>query len=240
MPRKGSILIIDFGSQYVQLIARRIRERGVHSVVRTPDVTHEEVLSMDPRGVILSGGPNSVHDEQAPAIDERILRGGRPVLGICYGMQLLGKMLGGSIEKSGEREYGKTEVSFQGNDPLFKGIDGPSVTWMSHCDKVAELPPGFEVSATSSYTPVAAFYGKEKRIHGVQFHPEVVHTSEGGRVLDNFLFGICSCSRDWTMKCFLDHTLEQIRRDVGEEHVILGLSGGDSIPPSARCSWIAR
>ncbi|MFH1846482.1 MAG: glutamine-hydrolyzing GMP synthase [Candidatus Omnitrophota bacterium] len=229
MPLKNSkegILVIDFGSQYVQLIARRIRENRVHSIVRSPKISIQEIREINPSGIIFSGGPSSVYDKGAPSFDSKIIELGIPVLGICYGMQLLGKLSGGTIHKSGKREYGRTIVRFDRKNPLFKGVLKKSVTWMSHRDKVAKLPKGFSAVANSENTSCAAFFDPNKKIYGVQFHPEVVHTEEGGKILKNFLFTICECKRTWTMKSFIQKKIQDIKDRVGDDHVVLGLSGG--------------
>ena len=223
--REG-ILVIDFGSQYVQLIARRIREERVHSVVAPPSISLKKIKEMDPCGIIFSGGPSSVYDKGSPVVDSAILGLGIPVLGICYGMQLIGKLSGGRITKSGKREYGHTVVRFDRHDPLFRGIEHESVTWMSHRDKVSSLPKGFKAAAASENTKCAAFSNRQKNIFGVQFHPEVVHTRNGGKILKNFLFDICGCRRTWTMKSFIDRKISDIRGQVGGKDVVLGLSGG--------------
>jgi len=220
------ILIIDFGSQYVQLIARRVRENKVHSTVVPPDITVEEIKRMAPKGIIFSGGPSSVYDKGAPAFDPGILKTGIPVLGICYGMQLLGKLAGGRIRKSGKREYGRTIVRLKRTDPLFKGMPARGVTWMSHCDKVERLPKGFKSVAESHDTRNAAFSEPVRGIFGVQFHPEVVHTENGKRILKNFIFDICGCKRTWNMKSFIDNKVEDLRKHISGGEVILGLSGG--------------
>ena len=223
--REG-ILVIDFGSQYVQLIARRIREQGVHSIVRSPSISPGEVKDLNPRGIIFSGGPSSVYDKGAPRFDRRVLEFGIPVLGICYGMQLIGKLAGGRIRKSGKCEYGSTVVRFERRNPLFKGMPLSGVTWMSHGDKVEKLPKGFRAIAGSENTACAAFYAPKDDIYGVQFHPEVVHTENGAKILKNFLFSVCGCRKTWTMKSFIEKKTAEVREQVGDDHVILGLSGG--------------
>ena len=223
--REG-ILIIDFGSQYVQLIARRIRENKVHSVVVPPTISINKIKKLNPCGIIFSGGPSSVYDKGAPSFDEHIFNLGIPILGICYGMQLIGKLTGGKIQKSGKREYGRTEVRFDRRNPLFRGVSLESVVWMSHRDKVARLPEGFQAIASTESTKCAAFYNGREDIYGVQFHPEVVHTDEGGKMLKNFLFGIAECKRTWTMKSFIEKKVREIKEEVGSDNVILGLSGG--------------
>ncbi len=223
--REG-ILVLDFGSQYVQLIARRIRENRVHSIVESPGISIAKIKELNPEGIVFSGGPSSVYDKGAPGFDKRIFDLGIPILGICYGMQLIGKINGGNIRKSGKREYGSTTVKFRRQNPLFKSISVKSVTWMSHRDKVEKLPKGFEIIATSENTPCAAFYSSEKGLYGVQFHPEVVHTEEGGKILRNFLFNVCDCKKTWTMKSFIEKKISDIEEQVGDNNVILGLSGG--------------
>jgi GMP synthase (glutamine-hydrolysing) len=224
--RKEGILVVDFGAQYVQLIARRIRENRVHSVVVSPAISIKKIKKIAPTGIIFSGGPSSVYDKGAPTFDLRILDLGIPVLGICYGMQLIGKLTGGRIRKSGKKEYGHTVVRFKRRNPLFKGIKPQGVVWMSHCDKVARLPRGFRSIASSANTPHAAFWSPEKDIYGVQFHPEVVHTACGGKILKNFLFDVCACRKTWTMKSFIEKKINDIKEQVGDRDVVLGLSGG--------------
>ena len=224
--RKEGILVIDFGSQYVQLIARRIRENSVHSVVESPRVKVNKIKEINPCGIIFSGGPSSVYDKGAPLFDPKIFDLGIPVLGICYGMQVIGSVSGGKIKKSGKREYGRTLVKFDRDSALFKGIEPKSVTWMSHRDKVEKLPKNFQIIAESSDTNCAAFANTEKDIYGVQFHPEVVHTAEGDKILKNFLFSICECEKTWTMKSFIEKKINDIKEQVAGAEVVLGLSGG--------------
>ena len=224
--RKEGILVIDFGSQYVQLIARRIRENSVHSVVESPRVKVNKIKEINPCGIIFSGGPSSVYDKGAPLFDPKIFDLGIPVLGICYGMQVIGSVSGGKIKKSGKREYGRTLVKFDHDSALFKGIEPKSVTWMSHRDKVEKLPKNFQIIAESSDTNCAAFANTEKDIYGVQFHPEVVHTAEGDKILKNFLFSICECEKTWTMKSFIEKKINDIKEQVAGAEVVLGLSGG--------------
>ena len=226
MKKKEDILVIDFGSQYVQLIARRIREHRVHSLVVPPKISIKKIKEINPAGIIFSGGPSSVYDKGAPKFDKKILDLDIPILGICYGMQLIGKLAGGNIRKSGNREYGHTLVKFDRRNPLFKGINKAGVTWMSHRDKVGRLPKGFHAIANSENTKVAAFMNPEKSIFGVQFHPEVVHTENGKKILKNFLFNICNCKKTWTMKSFIERKIADIKTLVGSNHVVLGLSGG--------------
>ncbi|MBL7072400.1 MAG: glutamine-hydrolyzing GMP synthase [Candidatus Omnitrophica bacterium] len=224
--KKEGILVIDFGSQYVQLIARRIRENSVRSVVESPKVSMDRIKEINPCGIIFSGGPSSVYDEGAPLFDPAIFDLGVPILGICYGMQVIGKIAGGKIKKSGRREYGRTRVKFKQANALFEGISEESVTWMSHRDKIETLPEDFQIIAVSESAPCAAFVNAAEDIYGVQFHPEVVHTDEGEKILENFLFSICKCEKTWTMKSFIEKKINDIRELVGEDQVVLGLSGG--------------
>jgi GMP synthase (glutamine-hydrolysing) len=223
---KEGIVVVDFGSQYVQLIARRIRENRVHSIVVPPNVSMKRLREINPEGIILSGGPSSVYDKRSPRINTAIFDMGIPVLGICYGMQFIGKTFGGGIRKSGKREYGRAEARFNTKNPLFSGVPAACITWMSHCDKVEKLPQNFKSIAKSANTKNAAFSNKNNSVLGVQFHPEVVHTENGKKILKNFLFKICSCRKTWTMKSFIDRKISEICDQVGEEKVILGLSGG--------------
>ncbi len=223
---KEGILIIDFGSQYVQLIARRIREQRVHSIVEPPTISIKKIKEINPSGIIFSGGPSSVYDKGAPSFDKRVFDLGVPVLGICYGMQFIGKSMKGNIIKSGKREYGRTIIRFKRRNKLFKGINPKSVVLMSHRDKVGRLPKGFSSIALSENTKCAAFHNPKQDIYGVQFHPEVVHTEEGKKILRNFLFDICGCKKTWTMKSFIDKKIKAVQERVGDKDVILGLSGG--------------
>jgi len=222
------ILIIDFGSQYTQLIARRVREAHVYCEIHPPSRTVEWIREWSPKGVILSGGPNSVYGDGVPTADPELLELGTPLLGVCYGMQLLAQLSGGKVERASRREYGRAALTVVGGR-LFEGFGAGEETpvWMSHGDHVDVPPPGYTVVARSDNTPVAAFEHRAKPIYGVQFHPEVAHTPRGGEVLHNFLFGICGCTPDWTPGHFIDREIERIRELVGPDtRVICGLSGG--------------
>ena len=222
-----TVLILDFGGQYTQLIARRVRENHVYSEVVPWSIPAEEVRKRRPAGIILSGGPSGVHDENAPACDPAIYELGVPVLGICYGMQLTAHLLGGRVERATEREYGRVSVRMDPDVSLMDGMKGESVCWMSHTWQVTECPPGFRPAAGSANCPVAAMVNEEKRIFGVQFHPEVTHTEEGKLLIRNFLYGICSCTGEWTMEAYSDTAVRQIRDAVGSDgKVLLALSGG--------------
>ncbi len=223
---KELILIIDFGSQYSQLIARRIREYNVFCEVHPPQITAEKIRQINPKGVIFSGGPCSITQKNAPGCDKEIFTLDIPLLGICYGMQLIAKNFKGKVGKSSEREYGRTELFIDNSKDLFSGLGKKIITWMSHEDKVSWLPKGFTCIAHTQNSPYAAFKNSELKIFGVQFHPEVVHTPKGKIILKNFLFKICKCTGNWTMKSFINESVKQIRNQIGESSVVLGLSGG--------------
>ena len=222
------ILILDFGSQYTQLIARRVREAKVYCEIFPFNAGLDKVKAFRPKGLILSGGPSSVYDSGAPLIDRAHLALGVPVLGICYGMQLLTHMLGGAVAKSQKREYGRAELRFDKVGGLFDGIgrDGGTVVWMSHGDRIEQMPTGFHVIAHTDNSPTAAMADEQGRFYGVQFHPEVVHTPEGTAILRNFVYGICGCKPSWTMASFVDFAVGEIRKTVGDKKVICALSGG--------------
>lgn len=220
------IIILDFGSQYTQLIARRIRESKVYSEIHPHNFPIEKIKEERPAGIILSGGPMSVNDAGSPKVTEEIFELGIPILGICYGLQLMSKVLGGKVEPAGDREYGKAHLEILKDDFLFAGVNNGSVIWMSHGDYVTELPEGFFVTAKTENSPLCAISNPEKKIFGVQFHPEVAHTKYGKRILDNFLFGVCSCKADWTSQNFINITIEEIKQKVSNKKVICALSGG--------------
>ncbi|MGM0924527.1 MAG: glutamine-hydrolyzing GMP synthase [Bacillota bacterium] len=220
------VVVLDFGSQYNQLITRRIRELGVYSELHPHTLTAEEIKKMNPKGIILSGGPNSVYGEQAFRCDERIFDLGIPVLGICYGMQLMTHYLGGKVEAANHREYGKATLNVQTETALFADLPKQQIVWMSHGDLVADIPSGFIVDATSPACPFAAISNEERRFYGVQFHPEVRHSEFGNDMLKNFVFGVCGCSEEWSMENFIEMELQKIREQVGEKQVLCALSGG--------------
>jgi GMP synthase (glutamine-hydrolysing) len=224
--KHDKILIIDFGSQYTQLITRRIREANVYSEIHPHTITIEKVKEIDPAGIILSGGPTSVYDEGSPDIDDQILKLNVPILGICYGLQLLCKKFGGGVEKALDREYGKSILKIIEPSPLFIGVSEQSTVWMSHGDYLTELPGGFKIIGKSEHSPICAVSDDSKKIYGVQFHPEVVHTGEGTKIINNFLFKICGCKGDWTASNFIEEKVEQIRELVGNSRAICALSGG--------------
>ena len=221
------ILIVDYGSQYTQLIARRIREQHVFCRIVPPKELNPDALSrLQPKGLILSGGPASVYQANAPLPDKRIFDAGIPTLGICYGMQAMAHLLGGTVERAGKREYGKAPVKVLKPEGLFQEVKRESVSWMSHGDSVTRPPSGFVVSAETDNTVSAAIADPERKLFGLQFHPEVVHTEEGKKILRNFLFTICGCRGEWTMASFIEETTRTIKRTVGSAGVVLGLSGG--------------
>ena len=222
-----TLLIIDFGSQYNQLIARRVREAKVYCEIVPPTISLEKIREKNVRGVILSGGPASVYQKNAPKLNPELLKLGVPVLGICYGMQALSQLLGGLVQKAKEREYGRAELLLTAKPGvLFGAVPKKSISWMSHGDYVEKMPPGFIKTASTANTHAAAFENADKKIYGVQFHPEVKHSEYGSEVIQNFLFKVCHFKRSWTMENFISETTIKIRRQVGNDRVILGLSGG--------------
>ncbi len=220
------ILIIDFGSQYNQLIARRVRESHVYCRIEPPGIDLDLVRKINPEGIILSGGPSSIYEPTSPKMDPAVFELGIPVLGICYGMQFMVDALGGSVKKAGKREYGLAALTITDREPLFRALEPTTPCWMSHGDSIAQLPPGFSVTATTANTPVAAAQDVQRRLYGLQFHPEVAHTPRGKNILRAFLFDVCGCRRTWTMKSFAADAVAEIRATVGPKKVILGLSGG--------------
>ena len=228
MQQKEVIPILDFGSQYAQLIARRVREKGVYSQLTRPDVSAAELRAMNPKGIILSGGPSSVYEPNSPKCDPAIFDIGVPILGICYGMQIGALVLGGEVNPAKAREYGRTRLRItQPADPLMHGLEEEIAVWMSHGDQVQQLPAEFMPLAATPTCPYAAARHRTRPFWGVQFHPEVTHTPRGEQLFENFLYDICKCSGDWTMGNFVDQQVRRIREQVGDGHrVICGLSGG--------------
>ena len=220
------VVVLDYGGQYSQLIARRVRDCGVFSELLPHHVPVEEVAARKPRGIILSGGPASVYAEGAPALDERLLELGVPVMGICYGMQLLVHALGGRVEQAEVGEFGRSELHVTEPGVLLEGLPREQTCWMSHRDTVYEPPPGFTALASSTASPVAAVQDTARGIYGIQFHPEVVHTPYGQEILTRFLSDVCGCERNWSAASIVEEQVRRIREQVGEAKVICGLSGG--------------
>jgi GMP synthase (glutamine-hydrolysing) len=220
------ILIIDFGSQFNQLIARRVRESRVYCQIEPPTIDIASIRKLNPCGIILSGGPASIYDPGSPRVDKGIFNLGIPILGICYGMHFMVDALGGKVHPAKRREYGFAELSAQAGDILFQKVPERSQVWMSHGDSISKTAPGFKVGAYTANTPFAAIADQKRRFYGVQFHPEVEHTLKGKQILHNFIFDVCACKRSWTMQSFARRTCAEISATVGDRKVILGLSGG--------------
>jgi GMP synthase (glutamine-hydrolysing) len=221
------IIILDFGSQYTQVIARRIRECNVYSVILCHDTTAVEIAALAPSGIILSGGPSSVYAKNAPMLDRNIFALGVPVLGICYGVQLFAQFLGGKVEKGSKREYGKGVLTVKDTScALFRNLPEMLQVWNSHGDKLTKLPRDFKPVAVTENSEYAAIENRARKFFGLQFHPEVVHTPRGREIISNFVHGVCGCGKNWTMRNYVERAIEEIRSQVGTEKVILGLSGG--------------
>lgn len=223
---KDMIVVLDFGSQYNQLITRRIREFGVYSELHPHTITAEEIRKMNPKGIIFSGGPNSVYDENSFRCDEEIFEMGLPILGICYGMQLMTVHFDGKVEKAKNREYGKAVMNLEHQTKLFKDLPEAQTVWMSHGDLVVEAPQGFNVDGTSPSCPIAAMSNEERKLYAVQFHPEVRHSVYGNELLKNFVFNVCGSSGDWSMENYIEMEIAKIREQVGSKKVLCALSGG--------------
>src|SRR5437867_3862834 len=221
------ILILDFGSQYTQVIARRIRECNVYSVILRYDTPAAEIAKLNPKGIILSGGPSSVFANKAPLPDRAIFKLGVPILGLCYGLQIMAHFLGGKVEPGQKREFGKGTLKVKDSFcPLFANLPESLQVWNSHGDKLTKLPSGFKSVAVTENSNYAAIENRAKKLFGLQFHPEVAHTPRGRDIIANFVHSICGCGKNWTMHHYIDQAVEAIRTTVGEEKVILGLSGG--------------
>ncbi|MCX5702481.1 MAG: glutamine-hydrolyzing GMP synthase [Candidatus Omnitrophica bacterium] len=223
---RQTILILDFGSQYTQLIARRVRENRVFSRIIPYNMPAKEIAAMQPKGLILSGGPASVIDKKGPHPDKGIFKLKIPILGICYGMQLIAEALGGRVKHTKDREFGKVELFIDNNRDLFSRLPGNLTCWASHGDYVTKLPPGFQAIAHTNNTPITAIANRRLKIFAVQFHPEVTHTDRGNQILGNFLFKVCGCLGRWTMQSFIKESIDNIKKTVGRDKVVLGLSGG--------------
>ena len=220
------VLVLDFGGQYNQLIARRVRECNVYCEVHPYNLSVEKIREMNPKGIIFTGGPNSVYGEDSPLCDKAIFELGIPVLGICYGSQLMAHVLGGSVATAPVSEYGKTEVAIDNASKLFDGVQSSTICWMSHTDYIERAPESFKIIGHTPVCPVAAMECEEKNLYAVQFHPEVMHTQEGTKMLSNFVKNICNCAGDWTMDSFVEKTIQEVRERVGNGKVLCALSGG--------------
>jgi len=224
---KELVAVLDFGGQYNQLIARRLRELNVYCEVYPYDIAYDKLIEKQPKGIVFTGGPKSVYEPEAPKCDERIFSAGIPVLGICYGMQVLAQSLGGAVKRPETHEYGKNHLTIAKEDSLLlQGVDRESVCWMSHTDYVSSVPQGFACSASTPSCAVAAFEDAEKKLYGVQFHPEVTHTTFGTKILENFVKNICGLSQNWTMKKFAEEKIKEMKAEIGDEKVLCALSGG--------------
>lgn len=226
MAELDKILILDFGSQYTQLIARRIREGHVYSEIVPFNVSIRKIKEFQPKGIVLSGGPSSVYDDSSPLPDPEVFKLGLPVLGICYGMQLMAHTLGGTVAKAQKREYGKAELIVNDDNDLLWGLMLKTKVWMSHGDRIEKLPEGFRAIGHTDNSPVAAMADPSRKFYAMQFHPEVVHTDEGARILQNFVYTICGCKPNWEMSSFIEWSVDDIRQKVGDRTVICALSGG--------------
>lgn len=223
---KELVIVLDFGGQYNQLVARRVRECNVYCEIYSYKTDLEKIKAMNPKGIILTGGPNSCYEDGAPSYDRALFELGMPVLGLCYGAQLMMLVMGGRVEKAPVREYGKTEVHVNPDSALFTDVPEDTVCWMSHFDYISETAPGFEICAHTSDCPVAAAENRDKNLYAIQFHPEVLHTKEGTKMLSNFVYRVCRCSGDWRMDSFVEQQIETIRNKVGSGRVLCALSGG--------------
>ena len=223
---KELVIVIDFGGQYNQLVARRVRECNVYCEIYSYKTDIAKIKAMNPKGIILTGGPNSCYEDGAPACTEELFNLGVPVLGLCYGAQLMMHVLGGKVEKAPVREYGKTEVMVDNSSALFTDVSPTPICWMSHFDYISKVAPGFRICAHTADCPVAAAEDASRNLYAIQFHPEVLHTKEGTKMLHNYVRGICGCAGDWKMDAFVENTIREIREKVGDGKVLLALSGG--------------
>ncbi len=223
---KEMIIVLDFGGQYNQLIARRVRECNVYAEVHPYTLSIDKIKEMNPKGIIFTGGPNSVYGDESPRYQKEIFDLGIPILGICYGSQLMAYMLGGTVETAPVSEYGRTEVDVDNGSDIFHGVKSQTICWMSHTDYISKAPEGFKVVATTPVCPVAAMECPERKLYATQFHPEVMHTEEGQKMLSNFVYNVCGCSGDWKMDSFVETTIREIREKVGDGKVLCALSGG--------------
>ncbi|WP_329957471.1 glutamine-hydrolyzing GMP synthase [Novisyntrophococcus fermenticellae] len=224
--KREMIIVLDFGGQYNQLIARRVRECDVYAEVHPYTMSLEKIKEMNPKGIIFTGGPNSVYGEDSPRCGAEIFELGIPILGICYGSQLMSYLLGGTVETAPVSEYGKTEVDIDNTSVIFEGVSEKTICWMSHTDYISKAPEGFKITATTPVCPVAAMELPEKKLYSVQFHPEVMHTQEGMKMLSNFVYKVCACQGSWKMDSFVESTIQEIRGKIGDGKVLCALSGG--------------
>ena len=224
--KRETVIVIDFGGQYNQLVARRVRECSVYCEIYSYKTDIEQIKAMNPKGIILTGGPNSCYEENSPTYTKELFELGIPVLGLCYGAQLMMHILGGKVEKAPVREYGKTDVFVKTDSPLFTDVSEKTVCWMSHFDYISKVAPGFTISAHTADCPVAAAENADKGLYAIQYHPEVLHTVEGTKMLSNFVLNVCGCAGDWKMDAFVENTVKEIREKVGNGRVLLALSGG--------------
>ena len=225
--KRETVVVLDFGGQYNQLVARRVRECNVYCEIYSYKTDLEKIKAMNPKGIILTGGPNSCYEADSPTCNKELFELGIPVLGLCYGAQLMMHVLGGKVEKADVSEYGKTEVLVDKTDSkIFKDVSDKTICWMSHTDYISQVAPGFEIAAHTADCPVATAQNEEKKLYAIQFHPEVLHTVEGKTMLSNFVLGVCGCAGDWKMDAFVEHTIREIREKVGDGKVLLALSGG--------------
>lgn len=220
------VIVLDFGGQYNQLIARRVRECNVYCEVHPYNLSLDKIREMNPKGIIFTGGPNSVYGEESPICDKAVFEMGIPVLGICYGSQLMAHLMGGTVSTAPVSEYGKTEVEVSSSSKLFQEVESKTICWMSHTDYIEKAPGNFTVTARTPVCPVAAMENVEKKLYAVQFHPEVMHTQEGMKMLSNFVYGVCGCKGDWKMDSFVEASIQGIREKVGDGKVLCALSGG--------------
>lgn len=224
--KKETVIVLDFGGQYNQLIARRVRECNVYCEVKPYTISLDEIKTMEPKGIIFTGGPNSVYHEESPHYQKEIFELGIPILGICYGSQLMAHILGGVVQTAPVSEYGHTEVEVDTTDIIFEGVSPKSVCWMSHTDYIEKAPEGFRVTAYTSVCPVAAMACPDRKLYATQFHPEVMHTAEGMKMLSNFVYKVCGCSGNWKMDSFVESTIQNLREQIGDGKVLCALSGG--------------
>lgn len=235
---RETVIVIDFGGQYNQLVARRVRECNVYCEIYSYRTDIEKIKAMNPKGIILTGGPNSCYEPDSPSYTKELFELGIPVLGLCYGAQLMMHLLGGKVITPEVGEYGKTEITYKKNAVLFKGLPEKSVCWMSHFDRISELAPGFEVTAYTADCPIAAVQNVEKKLYAIQFHPEVLHTVNGTDMIKNFVRGVCGCAGDWKMDTFVEESVRAIRKKVGDGKVLLALSGG--VDSSVAAAMLSR